>query len=175
MIVRFIRVLAQGIDTVAAFLALAAIALTCWEAAVRYLAPRYAVDWGTDLIIFLLVWATFLMSARAAYENRHVAATVVVDLLPGPVRRALFLFSIVVGLGFGFILFLYGWDVVAFASMLNIKSDSSLRYPLAWYYLILPVSGFLLCSGYLLRLWLFARHDEHRLPPAHSRTEGQDP
>lgn len=166
---------ARTIDVIAAMMAIAAIVLVCIEAGTRYLAPRYSVDWGTEVIIYLLVWATMLMAGRAAFENRHVAATVVVELLPKTVQSVLFAFAILVGIGFGVVLVVFGWDVVAFSDRLNILSDSSLRFPKAWYYLILPVAGALLAIGYLLRLWLFARSAEHRLPPRHGPGEGSEP
>ncbi len=166
---------ARLIETVAALLALAAIGLTVYEAAARYLAPRYALDWATEVIIYLLVWAVFLMTARAAYENRHVAATVIVDLLPAPLRSVLYLFSLLVGVGFGAVLIRYGIDVVEFAARLSITGDSSLRFPLAWYYAILPVSGTLLIIGCGLRLWLYIRDAEGRLPPQHDPMGGTEP
>ena len=172
---KLIRFLALAIDAIAAVMAIAAIALVCFEAVVRYFAPQYAVDWGVEVIVFLLVWATFLMAARSAFENRHVAATVLVDLMPPILRSVLFLFSLLVGLGFGLVLLRYGWDVVEFSDRLRLTSDSSLRFPLAWYYAILPLAGALLCAGYLLRLWLFARNRRDRLPPARTPMDGQDP
>lgn len=164
---------ARFIDTIAAVMALAAIVLVCIEAATRYLAPRYSVDWGTEVIIYLLVWATMLMAGRAAFENRHVAATVIVELLPKRVQSILFAFSISAGVAFGTVLIIFGWEVVAFSDRLNVLSDSSLRFPKAWYYMILPVAGALLVTGYLVRLWLFARHAEHRLPKRHDPSEAQ--
>lgn len=169
----FLSYTARFIDTVAAVMALAAIVLVCIEAATRYLATRYSVDWGTEVIIYLLVWATMLMAGRAAFENRHVAATVLVELLPKPVQSVLFAISIFVGIAFGVFVTIFGWDVVAFSDRLNILSDSSLRFPKAWYYMILPVAGALLVTGYLLRLWLFARYAEHRLPERHGPGDGQ--
>lgn len=168
-----LRYMTRFIDTIAAVMALAAIVLVCIEATTRYLATRYSVDWGTEVIIYLLVWATMLMAGRAAFENRHVAATVIVELLPKLVQSVLFAFSICIGIAFGVFLIIFGWDVVAFSDRLNILSDSSLRFPMAWYYMILPVAGALLVIGYLVRLWLFARHAEHRLPTRHGPGEGQ--
>lgn len=172
---RVLQLLARVIDVLAAVMALAAIVLVCVEAGTRYLAPRYSVDWGTEVIIYLLVWATLLMTGRAAFENRHVAATVVVELLPKPVQSAFFVFAICAGIAFGAVLVIFGWDVVAFSDRLNILSDSSLRFPKAWYYMILPLAGALLVTGYLLRLWLLVQSPEHRLPPRHGSEEGVDP
>ncbi|WP_298937248.1 TRAP transporter small permease [uncultured Ruegeria sp.] len=167
-----LAIAARTIDTVASGMALAAIVLVCVEATTRYLAPRYSVDWGTEVIIFLLVWATMFMAGRAAFENRHVAATVIVELLPKPVQSSLFAVAILLGVAFGIVLIIFGWDVVAFSQRLNILSDSSLRFPKAWYYMIIPLAGALLVVGYALRLWLFARHAKHRLPPRHGPGEG---
>lgn len=169
------RIAGNTLSVLSALMGLAAVVLICLEAGIRYFAPRLAVDWGTEVIIYLLVWAVFLTAAQTALEDRHVAATLVVDLLPRPLRSAAFLGAMVVGLGFGAVLLVYGWRVVEFSARLNITGDSSLRFPLAWYYMILPVAGGLLCLGYLIRILRFAVDRDARLPRRHDAMDGSDP
>lgn len=169
------RLAGGALGVLSALMGLAAVVLTCLEAGIRYFAPHLAVDWGTEVIIYLLVWAVFLTAAQTALEDRHVAATLVVDLMPRPLRSAAFLGAILIGLGFGAVLLIYGWRVVEFSARLNITGDSSLRFPLAWYYMILPVAGGLLCLGYLIRLWRFVVEADARVPRKHDAMDGSDP
>lgn len=163
-LVRKLEALGRLLDTIAAIFAVAAIVLVCIEATVRYVAPRHAVDWGGELIIYLLIWGVFLLSGRLPLEDRHVAATVVIDRLPRLARQAAYFFALAIGLGFGLVLTVSGYAVVEFAARLDLTSVSSLRFPMAVYYFILPAAGALMSLAYAAKIALFVASPDRRLP-----------
>ncbi|SLN71068.1 Tripartite ATP-independent periplasmic transporters, DctQ component [Roseivivax jejudonensis] len=164
MMGRIARLAATGLDLAGALLALVAIFLVTWEAGTRYVAARYSNDWGTEVVIYLLVWSAALVTARTAFETRHVSANVLIDLAPLRIRQAAFLVALVAGIAFGALLAVYGAEVVRFAIRFGTTGDSSLRLPMAWYYSVLPTMGALLSIGYGVRLARFVADPAARLP-----------
>ena len=129
-----------------------ALLLLCFVVITRYLFPHAFPDWGSEVVIYLTVWALFLAVGELALQAGHVNADFVVARLTTNKQRALGILASVLGLTFS-ILFLYqGYAVVEFAHMIGEEGDSTLRFPKWIYYLALPTGMALQCIAYLTRM-----------------------
>lgn len=131
---------------------LAALMLLCFEVFARYFAPSILPDWGSEIVIYLTIWALFLVAGELALNGGHVHADFVVDRF-GPLwKYRLGLLAASAGLVFSALFLWYGYEVVAFAHMIGEEGDSTLRFPKWIYYLSLPVGMALQCLGYVARV-----------------------
>jgi len=131
---------------------LAALLLLCFEVVARYFAPSVLPDWGSEIVIYLTVWALFLVAGELALDGGHVHADFVVDRLDTIWKFRLGLLGAFAGLIFSLIFLWYGYQVVAFAWMIGEEGESTLRFPKWIYYLSLPVGMALQCVGYVARI-----------------------
>ena len=147
-----------------------ALVLSGFEIVTRYFLPAYAPDWGEEIIVYVTMWGIFLAGSALVEENRHVRADIVVRLFGAQGQRAAEVFNTLAGLAFTSLLAWYGWAVVDFALLLDERSISSLKFPIAWYYASLPAAMILMAARYAIRLWeLLFRFD----PARHTFQEGE--
>jgi C4-dicarboxylate transporter DctQ subunit len=145
-----------------------ALALVCTEVVLRYFFPRYLTDYGLELTIYFTVWAVFLAGAPLVREGRHVRADILLHQLPAQAQRLLEIVSLLVGLAFVLVLTWYGWLMVWTAHGLGEKSESSLKLPLYFYYMALPVGTTLMILPFLRRLYDYAfRFDPETMTVTH--------
>lgn len=137
----------------AGVIGLVALLLLCFEVVARYFAPGILPDWGSEVVIYLTVWALFLIVGELAMNGGHVHADFVVARLNERLQRRLGLLAALGGLVFSVLFLWYGYEVVAFAHMIGEEGDSTLRFPKWIYYLALPLGMALQCVGYIARLW----------------------
>jgi TRAP-type C4-dicarboxylate transport system permease small subunit len=132
-------------------LVLAALVVFLGGAALRVLAPRWAIDWADEVALYFIIWGTLIAGSVLAAEQRHIHTEILVSQFPRRVRR---LTAVAIGgLTFGFcgVMAWYGWEAFAFSLMLDDRSGSSLRTPQAWaLFLPLPVGMGLLTVKIIL-------------------------
>lgn len=142
-----------------------ALLLLCAVVITRYFFPHAFPDWGTEVIIYLTIWALFLSIGELALNAGHVNADFVVAQLSTRKQRVLGVLATLMGLTFSVLFFYQGYAVVEFAHMLGEEGDSTLRFPKWIYYLALPTGMALQCIAYLTRLWC-ELVDSNQLPSA---------
>lgn len=154
--------------SVIAGLAGAALLLSCWSIAARYLAPSLAADWTFEVIIFLVIWCTFLSSARLVSEGGHIRIDLVLILLPQRVRNLLVAAASLLGVAVAVLLVWSGIRVVEESILWQERTASSLALPMWIYYASLPVGACLLAVRLLVRAVLILRGRIDDMP-AHAR------
>ena len=137
----------------AGVIGLAALLLLCFEVVARYFGPAILPDWGSEIVIYLTVWALFLVAGELALNSGHVHADFVVDRLGDVWKARLGLLAAVAGLVFSGLFLWYGYEVVAFAHFIGEEGESTLRFPKWIYYLALPLGMALQCLGYIACIW----------------------
>lgn len=108
---------------------------------------NFDVAWSTELINFLMIWATFLGGAAATRRRAQMRIAEFVGLLGGRSRR---LAEIAINCAVAYLLFLlawYGW-VIAAGNMDQLSSV--LYYPMGVQYAALP-AGSAIALVYVLR------------------------
>ena len=104
--------------------------------------------------------------------RRHIRADLIVRSLPQGLQWLLELVNLVIGLLYCGLVAKFGVDVVAFARMLDERSESSLQFPLWIFYIALPVSFGLMAVRYGLRLYRFLFRFHPSMLKDHQEAEG---
>ena len=73
-------------------------------------AMNQAVFWVDEIAIFIMVWMVFLSMAVLLKDRQAVAVTVLVDMLPPAMRRAVGVFIDLVVLAFAVLLVVFSWQ-----------------------------------------------------------------
>jgi TRAP-type C4-dicarboxylate transport system permease small subunit len=130
-----------------------ALAIFLAGSALRYFSPANAIDWAEEVSIYCIVWATVLSGSALMYERRHITADILVKQLPARVGGAIAFAVLLLTLGFCIAMAFYGWQATQFALMLDERSASTLRTPMAYaLFLALPVGMALMVLRLLLML-----------------------
>lgn len=100
-----------------------------------------AVSWTEEVPRYLLIWISFLAGAVGVLRHEHVSFDVLFYKLPRSVRRPLALALTAMIGGFGWVMFWYGLTFVQ-----DFGSDlmETIPYTNYWYYVAMPISGFLI-------------------------------
>lgn len=164
MMTRIERIWGRVEDWVIGLFSIIALGLVCFEVLARYFVPAILPDWGAELIVYLMVAAILIAGSPLVLNRRHIRADLFVRQLPLGVRVAIEFLCLLVGLAYCALIAKLGWDVVAFAKLLDVRSDSSLQFPQWIFYIVLPLAFGLMAVRYLLRLFRFAfRFDKSML------------
>ncbi len=135
-------------DGAIAVVTLAGLLVTAYAMALRYLLPGMAPDWGEEITTYAMVWAVLLGGGALVTRDRHVRADVLVQRVSFRTREHLRMMQAAAGLLFCLLMTWYGTHVVAFASGLDERGQSTLRVPLTWYYASLPFGMGLMAIRY---------------------------
>lgn len=133
-------------------LGLAALAVALWQVLSRYLFPQQSIGYAEEAMVYLLIWATMIVSSQLVRTDSHVRPDLVRHLVPAGVARWLELFNCAAALVFCGALTWYGWDIIAIARLIDERSASDLRFPMWLYYAALPTGGVLMALRYVVRL-----------------------
>ncbi len=122
----------------------------------RYLDPADAIDWAEEVIVYLVVWATMIVSSQLVRGDGHVRPDLVLRLLPPQGQRWAEMFNCLVALVFCAGMVWYGGGIVRTSWMLDETSSTALAFPMWLYYLALPVGGALMLVRYGIRFVRYA-------------------
>jgi len=147
-------------------LGLAALACAAWQVLSRYFFPQQSIGYAEEVIVYLVIWATMIVSSQLVRTDSHVRSDVVHNVAPRGVVRWLELFNCIAAVGFCGALAWYGWRIVVVAAAIDERSASDLRFPMWIYYAALPAGSMLMSIRYAIRLVeLAAFRDPHRMLP----------
>ncbi len=160
-------------DTIIGIFSAIALGLVCFEVLARYFVPSILPDWGSEVTIYLVVIAVMIAGSPLVLSGRHIRADLFVRLLPSGAQRIIELLNLVVGFLYCAIIAKLGYDVVAFAQMLDIRSDSSLQFKQWIFYIILPLAFGLMTVRYAIQVWRFVFRFEPSMLPGHDGDDGR--
>ncbi len=146
----------------------------------RYIAPRYAISWAEEVIVYLVVWGIMLAASQLVRTDSHVRPDLVLRAVPVGVQRWMEVLNCLAALVFCAGLAWYGWSIVATSWQLDERSSSDLQFPMWLYSAAIPTGALLMTGRYLVRLYryLFAFDSETMTVghiPEHERTGGLGP
>lgn len=127
----------RRIENLISFSALSALVLTVlWGVLTRYVTERPAV-WTTELSGILFTWVVYVGAMTAFRDGRHIRVTLLVDILPSPVRLALLRIGDLLVIAFLF--------YVTYLSALMMQKGATrpspvLDIPFSWVYLATVIS-----------------------------------
>ncbi|MFB5675216.1 TRAP transporter small permease [Paenibacillus terreus] len=143
---------ALGIDRAIETFAVSAVALMTLIVTVQVITRKlfgFVFFWSEELTLLLLIWFSFLGIAIGFREKLHLAMDVISSKLSRGANRVL---DIVIGLStfaFGLYLIKYGWD---FTKLMHPNRMSATEWPSSVMYVVMPITGVLVCIYSLLQL-----------------------
>jgi C4-dicarboxylate transporter, DctQ subunit len=155
-------------QAIVGILGLAALACAVWQVLSRYFFPQQSIGYAEEVIVYLLIWATMIVSSQLVRTDSHVRPDVLRNIVPAAVARWLELFNCTAAIVFCGALTWYGWQIVATAQAIDEHSASDLRFPMWIYYAALPAGGTLMSIRYAIRLIGLAAFRDQGLLPRHS-------
>lgn len=122
-----------------------------WQVFTRYVMGS-ASTFTEELARFLLIWIGLLGAAYISGRNMHLAIDLLPTKLTGRKKRALLIVINVIIIGFALTAFVIGGGQLVYVSYILGQTSAALNVPLAYIYLILPVSGLLVIYYKILDL-----------------------
>ena len=155
-------------------LTLFSLLLSIYAVASRYIAPQYALDWTTEVIVYLITWAFLLAGSRALIDADHVRADLFTNSLPPSLNRYFTMFQNICALLFCIAIMVGGIKVVHLSVRFAERSDNSLSLPMWVYYLCLPVAFASISCRYAGRIFVAVRSIQQARTKHHSRISGSE-
>jgi C4-dicarboxylate transporter DctQ subunit len=148
-------------------LGLTALGFALWQVLSRYFWPQQSIGYAEEVIVYLLIWATMVVSSQLVRTDSHVRPDIVRNIVPASVVRWMEVFNCVAAIIFCGALTWYGWQIVAIARQIDERSSSDLQFPMWIYYAALPAGGLLMSIRYTIRLIKVMAGSGEDLLPAH--------
>jgi len=146
-------------------LALAATAIVVYATMSRYLIAEQP-SWTLEVIVYMIIWASFLMASHLMKEGGHVGADFLIANLGPRARRAIDFLVSIAGLAFVSLVFWLGvahaYDAYDFGDV----SATSVRFPMWIAYSAVPAGALLLAARLVQRLYWIVRAPE-KVPAMH--------
>lgn len=143
-------------ETLVGLLGLIALAIGLWQVIGRYFDPEHAIAYAEELIVYLVIWATMIVSSQLVRHDGHVRSDLVLRKLPPQALSWVEVFNCVAAIVFCIALVWYGWQIVDTSLLIEERSLSDLQFPMWIYYLSLPIGSALMAVRYTIRLVRFA-------------------
>jgi C4-dicarboxylate transporter DctQ subunit len=121
----------------------------------RYVAPRYAISWAEEVIVYLIIWGIMLAASQLVRTDSHVRPDLVLRAVSPPVQRWMEVVNCIVALAFCAGLAWYGWSIVETSWLLDERSSSDLQFPMWLYSAAVPTGALLMSGRYLIRLYRY--------------------
>ncbi len=121
----------------------------------RYVAPRYAISWAEEVIVYLIIWGIMLAASQLVRTDGHVRPDLVLRAVSPRVQRWMEVANCMVALAFCAALAAYGWSIVETSWLLDERSSSDLQFPMWLYSAALPTGAALMGGRYLIRLYRY--------------------
>src|SRR3974390_3745536 len=118
----------------------------------RYVAPRYAISWAEEGIVFLIVWGIMLAASQLVRTDGHVRPDLLLRAVPPRAQRWMEVTNCIAALLFCAGLAWYGWSIVETSWQLDERSSSDLQFPMWIYSAAVPTGALLMTGRYLIRL-----------------------
>lgn len=125
-------------QSIAAFGITAGVAVSFTNVIARYLFDA-SLTWASELSIFLFLWSVFFGAAYCFKKDAHIAVTIVLDIVPTPIAKAMLVISHVITLIYLAAVSFYGYKYLQLVIDLEERSVD-LDMPMWIIYLVIPIS-----------------------------------
>ena len=109
-------------------LGLTALGFAVWQVLSRYFFPQESIGYAEEVIVYLLIWATMIVSSDLVRTDSHVRPDIIRNIVPAAALRWMEAFNCVAAIAFCAALTWYGWQVVATAHRIDERSASDLQF-----------------------------------------------
>lgn len=132
-----------------AILALLSVILIMFVQVVTRKLFNFVFFWSEEGILLCLVWFAFMGIAIGFREGVHMGVEALTDHLPASVNKWIDKWIELMGLLYGLYFVIYGWE---FTVLMFDSTLPATKLPNSIVYLVMPVSGLMVCAYSLLHL-----------------------
>ena len=133
-----VRLLEADIEGAAAVILVAIMVIVAFQQVFFRYVLSSSLVWSEELTRYLFVWTTFVASAYAAKEGRHLSVVMLVALLPKGTARVIETIADMLALLFCGYCAVYGWQMVDFLFR-TVQLSPGMQINVGWVYLAIPV------------------------------------
>lgn len=124
--------------SIAAFGITAGVALSFVNVVGRYVFDA-SLSWAAELTIFFFLWSVFFGAAYCFKKDAHIAVTIILDIVPSKVAKAMLIVSHIITLVFLLAVSYYGYEYLLLVIDLD-EMSIDLDIPMWIPYLVIPVA-----------------------------------
>ncbi|MDI6753332.1 MAG: TRAP transporter small permease [Thermodesulfobacteriota bacterium] len=148
--------------------------LAFYSVLLRYVFKTSA-PWVEEVVVYMIIWASFLVASILLAENRHIGADFLVERIPPKARRVVEVVTTFLTLGFCLVVAYYAVEIVSYGKQMGLKSGSRLEFPMWVVHLSVVVGATLLILRHIQRLsYLFWSPQKIVRPHGSEEAEGID-
>ena len=130
-----------------------ATAFAFYQVIMRYVFNN-APEWAEESVLYLIIWAVFIISSKLVRDEEHVGADFLVRRMSHKAQRVIEIINCLMALSFCLLVIWYGFKIVAATFGIDERSTTRLRFPMWIAYLAIPSGSCLILLSYLRRLYL---------------------
>jgi C4-dicarboxylate transporter DctM subunit len=128
---------------IAAIIFAAALCLTFYGVVARYVF-HWSLDWSDEISVYAIVWSVFFGISSLIKKDEHVRVDIFILHLSPRSQNVLHFYHALLGLAFVCVMTWGGWLMVSKIAASGMTSESHLKFPLYYPYLIMPLGSALL-------------------------------
>jgi TRAP-type C4-dicarboxylate transport system permease small subunit len=127
------------------------------QIAARYLFNT-GISWSEELVVFLMVWLTYLGATVLAKEDGHISMTILEDVFPASKKFLNFLKYVAMIVYCA----LVSWFSVSALQVAKLQVSTAMQIPMNIIYLAIPLSMILMILHILIRIYDLFRKGEDK-------------
>jgi len=148
-------------EATTAFLFALATVLAFAEVVLRYI---FNGSLGSmELVIFSLIWASLIGASSGIRHGVHIHVEILVDRLPGGLRRGALVVSLAFSAAFTLFLFIFGLQLVGFTIQSG-ETTPEMRVPMWPFFFVVPLSTGLMTVRFCQEIYYVVTRRMEQLP-----------
>jgi len=124
-----------------------------YQVVMRYVFSN-APEWVEESVLYLVIWAVFIVASRLVRLNEHVGADFLIRKTPLGFQRGVEIVNCFLSLLFLILVIWYGFYIAYMSFDMGETSQTQLRFPMWISYIAVPVGGCLILLSYFVRVYL---------------------
>lgn len=114
------------------------------------------ISWSEELVVYLMVWLTYLGATILAKDDGHISMTILQDLFPSSKKYLSLVKYLVLIIYCGFV----GWFSRNALAVAHMQVSTAMQIPMNIIYLVIPVSMILMILHLIIRIFLLFKKEE---------------
>ena len=134
----------DGIEKwIAAIILGTALCLSFYGVVARYVF-HWSLDWSDEISVYAIVWSVFFGISSLIKKDEHVRVDILIGRFSPRSQKVLHFYHALLGFAFVCVMTWGGWLMVSKVAASGMTSESHLKFPLYYPYLIMPLGSALL-------------------------------
>jgi len=150
---KVMRIVEKAQEYLVAFIMFSLVVIVFTQVIVRYVI-RVPLPWTEEMARYLFVWLVFISASVCVQRRAHLGIDILVINFPPKVQQHLYTLSLVLSLGFSFVVVKKGYELLTRSGA---QISPMLHLPMSYVYIIIPVSYMIICLVLLWQIYMSAK------------------